>query len=160
MKADTFIKLLRKVIREEVQAVVREELGILLETPESKPVVAETKQTTVKNSMVQTTVKNSMVESIKPAKPTQPLKPVNFTNNNILNEILNETATSSDWRSVANMNSNMAQGFGGPVDIPVVNSVDQMLASSRPAGDINSVRIDAVPDFSGLMSKMKQNGQI
>jgi hypothetical protein len=58
------------------------------------------------------------------------------------------------------MNSNMAQGFGGPVDIPVVNSVDQMLASSRPAGDINSVRIDAVPDFSGLMSKMKQNGQI
>lgn len=151
MKADTFIKLLRKVVREEVQAVVREELGILLETPESKPVVAETKQTTVKNSMV---------ESIKPAKPTQPLKPVNFTQNNILNEILNETATSSDWRSVANMNSNMAQGFGGPVDVPVVNSVDQMLASSRPAGDINSVRIDAVPDFSGLMSKMKQNGQI
>jgi hypothetical protein len=151
MKADTFIKLLRKVIREEVQAVVRKELGILLETPESKPVVAEAKKTTVKNSMV---------ESIKPAKPTQLLKPVNFTQNNILNEILNETATTSDWRSVANMNSNMAQGFGGPVDVPVVNSVDQMLASTRPAGDINSVRIDAVPDFSALMGKMKQNGQI
>jgi hypothetical protein len=54
----------------------------------------------------------------------------------------------------------MAQGFGGPVDVPVVNSVDQMLASSRPAWDINSVRIDAVPDFSALMGKMKQNGQI
>ena len=147
MKADTFVKLLRKVIREEVQAVVREELGILLEAPESKPVVAETKQTTVKNSMV---------ESIKPAKPTQPLKPVSFTNNNILNE----TATSSDWRSVANMNSNMAQGFGGPVDVPVVNSVDQMLANTRPAGDINAVKIDVVPDFSALMSKMKQDGKI
>ena len=151
MKADTFVKLLRKVIREEVQAVVREELGILLEAPEPKPVVAEARQTTVKNSMV---------ESIKPAKPTQPLKPMNFTNNNILNEILNETATSGDWHSVANMNSSMAQGFSGPVDTPVVNSVDQMLASTRPAGDINAVRIDVVPDFSALMNKMKQDGKI
>jgi hypothetical protein len=151
MKADTFVKLLRKVIREEVQAVVREELGILLEAPESKPVVAETRQTTVKNSMV---------ESIKPAKPTQPLKPMNFTNNNILNEILNETATSGDWHSVANMNSSMARGFSGPVDVPVVNSVDQMLASTRPAGDINAVKIDVVPDFSALMNKMKQDGKI
>jgi hypothetical protein len=151
MKADTFVKLLRKVIREEVQAVVREELGILLEAPEPKPVVAEARQTTVKNSMV---------ESIKPAKPTQPLKPMNFTNNNILNEILNETATSGDWHSVANMNSSMARGFSGPVDVPVVNSVDQMLASTRPAGDINAVRIDVVPDFSALMNKMKQDGKI
>lgn len=151
MKADTFIKLLRKVIREEVQAVVREELGILLEAPSPKPVVAEAKKTTVKNSMV---------ESIKPAKPTQPLKPTTFTNNNILNEILNETAITSDWRSVANMNSNMAQGFGGPIDVPVVESVDQMLANTRPAGDINAVKIDVVPDFSALMSKMKQDGKI
>lgn len=151
MKADTFVKLLRKVIREEVQAVVREELGILLEAPAPKPVVAEANKTTVKNSMV---------ESIKPAKPTQPLKPTAFTNNNILNEILNETANAGDWRSVANMNSSMAQGFGGPIDVPVVNSVDQMLANTRPAGDINAVRIDAVPDFSGLMQTMKAKGQI
>lgn len=151
MKADTFVKLLRKVIREEVQAVVREELGILLEAPDPKPVVAEAKKATVKNSMV---------ESIRPAKPTQPVTPMAFTQNNILNEILNETATTSDWRSVANMNSNMAQGFGGPVDVPVVNSVDQMLASTRPAGDINAVKIDVVPDFSALMGKLKQDGKI
>ena len=153
MKADTFVKLLRKVIREEVQAVVREELGILLEAPEPKPVVAEARQTTVKNSMV---------ESIKPAKPTQPLKPMTFTNNNILNEILNETATSGDWYSVANMNSSMAQGFSGPMvnEVAVVNSVDQMLANTRPAGDINAVKIDVVPDFSALMNKMKQDGKI
>jgi hypothetical protein len=151
MKADIFVKLLRKIIREEVQAVIREELGILLEVPKPKPTVADAKQTVVKNSMV---------ELIKPAKPTQPLKPMNFTNNNILNEILNETATSSDWRSVANMNSNMAQGFGGPVDIPVVENVDQMLTYTRPAGDINAVKIDVVPDFSALMNKMRQDGKI
>jgi hypothetical protein len=85
---------------------------------------------------------------------------MNFTNNNILNEILNETATSGDWHSVANMNSSMARGFSGPVDVPVVNSVDQMLASTRPAGDINAVKIDVVPDFSALMNKMKQDGKI
>jgi DUF438 domain-containing protein len=151
MKTDTFIKLLRKVIREEVQAVVREELGILLEAPDPKPVVAEAKQTTVKNSMV---------ESIKPAKPTQPAKPMAFTQNNILNEILNQTAQSGDWRSVAEMNSNDAMGFGGIAEPTVVNSVDAMLANTRPAGDINSVRIDTVPDFTGLMQTMKAKGQI
>ncbi len=151
MKADTFIKLLRKVIREEVQAVVREELGILLEAPEPKPIMVETKKTVIKNSMV---------ESIKPAKPKQPTKPISFTQNNILNEILNETAHASDWQSIANMDSSMAQGFGGIQEPTVVNNVDQMLVSTRPAGDINSVRIDVVPDFSNLMKTMKEKGQI
>lgn len=150
MKADTFVKLLRKVIREEVQAVVREELGILLEAPDPKPVVAETKQTTVKNSMV---------ESIKPAKPTQPAKPMAFTNNNILNEILNQTAQSGDWRSIADMKSGDVMGFGGAEPV-VVESVDAMLANTRPTGDINSVKIDVVPDFSALMGKLKQDGKI
>ena len=153
MKADTFVKLLRKVIREEVQAVVREELGILLEAPDPKPVVAEAKKTTVKNSMV---------ESIKPAKPTQPLKPTTFTQNNILNDILNETRQASEWQSLGTMDSSMAQGFNGPMmnEVQVVNSVDQMLANTRPAGDINAVKIDVVPDFSALMGKLKQDGKI
>lgn len=153
MKADTFVKLLRKVIREEVQAVVREELGILLEAPEPKPVVAETKKPVTKNSMV---------ESIKPAKPIQPSKPMAYTNNNILNDILNETRQASEWQSLGNMDSSMAQGFNGPMmsEVKVVSSVDQMLANTRPAGDINAVKIDVVPDFSALMNKMKQEGQI
>lgn len=158
MKADTFIKLLRKVIREEVQSVVREELGLLLEAPTSKKTVTETKKSVVKNSMV---------ESIKPTKPSQPAKPSTFTNNNVLNDILNETAYSGEWRSVIDGTSQMAPNFspsmgqyGGVSEPVVVESVDQMLANTRPAGDINSVRIDTVPDFSGLMSKMKEQGQI
>jgi len=150
MKADTFVKLLRKVVREEVQAVVREELGLLLEAPTPKPVVAESKKPAIKNSMV---------ESIRPAKPTQPSKSMNFSSNNVLNDILNETANAGEWRSVADMKSNDVMGFGGNESM-VVESVDQMLASTRPAGDINAVRIDVVPDFTALMSKMKQEGQI
>ena len=155
MKADTFVKLLRKVVREEVQAVVREELGLLLETPTmSKPLVAESK-----NSVV----KNSMVESIRPAKPTQPSKPMNFSNNDVLNQILNETANSNEWRTVADMKTGDAMGFSGNAhgnEPMVVESVDQMFANTRPAGDINAVRIDVVPDFTGIMAKMKQEGQI
>lgn len=151
MKADTFIKLLRKVIREEVQSVVREELGILLETPSPKPSIMETKKTTINNSMI---------ESIKPTKSIQSSKPMSFTNNNILNDILNETRQANDWQTIASMDSNMAQGFGGPINVPVVDSVDAMLANTRPAGDINAVKIDVVPNFSALMSKMKQKGEI
>jgi hypothetical protein len=155
MKADTFVKLLRKVVREEVQAVVREELGLLLEAPASKPVVAESKKPAVKNSMV---------ESIRPAKPTQPSKTMNFSNNDVLNQILNETANTGEWRTVADMKADNAMGFGGGNtygnEPMVVESVDQMFANTRPAGDINAVRIDVVPDFTGLMAKMKQEGQI
>ena len=157
MKTDTFIKLLRKVIREEVQSVVREELGLLLETPEPKKTVVETKKPTVKNSMV---------ESIRPVAK-QPAKPSNFTNNNILNDILNETANGGEWRSVLDATSNMAPNFapsigqyGGVAEPAVVDSVDQMLANTRPAGDINAVKIDVVPDFSNLMQTMKEKGQI
>jgi hypothetical protein len=157
MKADTFIKLLRKVIREEVQSAVREELGLLLEAPESKKTVTETKKPVTKNSMV---------ESIKPVTK-QPTKPSTFTNNNVLNDILNETANGGEWRSVIDGTSQMAPNFspmngayGGVAEPTVVSSVDQMLSSARPAGDVTHVKIDAVPDFSALMSTMKEKGQI
>ena len=158
MKADTFIKLLRKVVREEVQQVVREELGLILETPKSEKTIAET---------IKPAVKNSMVESIRPVKPIQTAKSMEFTNNNILNDILNETANGGEWRSIVDATSQMAPNFGpmngayGDInETTVVSSVDQMLANTRPAGDINSVKIDTVPDFTSLMSKMKEKGQI
>ena len=42
----------------------------------------------------------------------------------------------------------------------VVQSADDMLASAPKTTDINQVTIDAVPDFSGLMGKMKESGRI
>lgn len=151
MKADTFIKLLRKVVREEVQSVVREELGLLLETPTAKQPVIKIEKSVVKNSMVESIMKKPLLKD----KP--------FTSNNILNDILNETANANDWQSLGNMDSSMAQGFGGSMinnEPTVVGSVDEMLANTRPAGDINAVKIDVVPDFSKLMSAMKEKGQI
>jgi len=149
MKTDTFVKLLRKVVREEVQQVVREELGLLLETPEPKKTVVETK--------------NSLVDSIKDSIPAKPITPTMFTNNSILNDILNETAVNGDFRSMGNFDSSNAQSFGmGNLmnETAVVTSVDQMLSTARPAGDVSQVQIDAVPDFSGLMATMKEKGQL
>lgn len=154
MKSETFIKVLRKIIREEVQQVVREELSLLTETLEPKTELIETKKPVAKNSMI---------ESIKSSTPKQAPKPTLFANNNILNDILNETAYSSDWKSVVDATSNMAPNFGpfgGGTEPAVVNSVDQMLSSARPAGDVTHVQIDAVPDFSNLMKTMKEKGQI
>jgi hypothetical protein len=160
MKSETFIKILRQVVREEVQQVVREELKLLIETPITEKSIVESKKPTIKNSLI---------ESIKPTKPTTqaPAKTTPFTNNGILNDILNETVNGGEWRSVIEGNSSMAPNFGmiglGDVSAPtakVVESVDQMLASARPSSDVAHVQIDAVPDFSALMSTMKEKGQI
>jgi hypothetical protein len=64
-----------------------------------------------------------------------------------------------------NADASMAQGFPTMISNPagatqVVESVDQMLANTRPASDVTQVQIDSVPDFSALMGKMKSNGQI
>jgi hypothetical protein len=128
---------------------VREELGLLLETPEPKKTVVETK--------------NSLVDSIKDSIPAKPITPTMFANNSILNDILNETAVNGDFRSMGNFDSSNAQSFGmgNPMnETAVVTSVDQMLSTARPAGDVSQVQIDAVPDFSGLMATMKEKGQL
>jgi DNA-binding HxlR family transcriptional regulator len=157
MKSDLFIKALRKIIREEVQKVVKEELEALVEQSiVSEPIVENKKPV----------VKNSLVESIKAVK-SSPTKTIQFANNNILNEILNDTANGNEWRSVIDATSQMAPNFapsigeyGMTTEAPVVKSVDQMLASAKPAGDVSRVQIDAVPDFSALMKTMKEKGQI
>ena len=59
-------------------------------------------------------------------------------------------------------NFGMVGGVGntGGSSTKVVESVDQMLASARPSSDVAHVQIDSVPDFSALMSTMKEKGQI
>ena len=55
-----------------------------------------------------------------------------------------------------------AVGFQGNMPntpTKVVDSVDAMVANQKTS-DINQVSIDAVPDFSGLMGKMKDAGKI
>ena len=60
------------------------------------------------------------------------------------------------------MSSQDAVGFqGGMPGAPtkVVDSVDEMI-SNQKTSDINQVSIDAVPDFSGLMGTLKEQGKL
>ena len=154
MKSAEFLKELRKIIREEIEIALDSRLETL----------NEVKQPT------QTKRASSTLSSILPPK-TQPKRniPVPEVKNPLLASILNETAmsmTGDDYRTVVDVDASMAPNFAGmmrssmPQAVPVVESVEGMLASSAPTSDINAVQINAVPDFSAIMGKFKENGKI
>ena len=74
--------------------------------------------------------------------------------------------TGDDYKTAINADASMAPNFMGmmknnmPQATPVVESVESMLASTTPTSDINAVQINAVPDFSAIMGKFKENGKI
>jgi hypothetical protein len=154
MKLDAF----RKIIREEVRGVIKEELSLIMSTP-----ITETK--IVKKPVVeQKSKKPSLSELTETVQPTAPQKPL-FDSQNPLAQMLNETAAAGEWRSIngGGYSAQDAVGFQGGMpggSAKVVESVDQMLAGKQGITDLNQVSIDAVPDFSGLMGKMKEQGKI
>tara|TARA_B100001094_G_scaffold295337_1_gene316629 strand:- start:275 stop:745 length:471 start_codon:yes stop_codon:yes gene_type:complete len=156
MKLEAF----RKIIREEVRDVIKEELSLIMQTPITetkivqKPVVEQKSKT---NSLSELMEETPQLQ--QPTEPTQPL----FEGAGALANVLNQTHAEGGWRNLnGGMSSQDAVGFqGGMPGSPtkVVDSVDAMI-SNQKTSDINQVSIDAVPDFSGLMGKMKDAGKI
>ena len=156
MKLDVF----RKIIREEVRGVIKEELSLIMQTP-----LTETK--VIQKPVVEQKIKNNSLSELieetpqvqQPTKPTQPL----FEGVGALADVLNQTHVEGGWRNLnGGMSSQDAVGFQGNMPntpTKVVDSVDAMVANQKTS-DINQVSIDAVPDFSGLMGKMKESGKI
>ena len=79
------------------------------------------------------------------------------------------SAQAGEWKTLNGGEFNASQAVGwnggaphmiGGSNTPVVASVDEMIKSQGPVRDINDVSINVVPDFSGLMSKLKENGKI
>ncbi len=156
MKLEAF----RKIIREEVRGVIKEELSLIMQTPITetkivqKPVVEQKSKTKPLSDLIEETPQVQ-----QSTKPTQPL----FEGAGALANVLNQTHAEGGWRNLnGGMSSQDAVGFqGGMPGTPtkVVDSVDEMI-SNQKTSDINQVSIDAVPDFSGLMGKMKDAGKI
>jgi len=146
------LEVLRKLIREEVRAAIKEEIVPILKENAISPKNAPTKS-----------YSNSLKEELTKSKKIK----VNSTGDPLM-DLLNETKmgmTGDDYRTVFNGDSAMAQGFPSMMNNPVsqtqvVESVGQMLNSSRPSTDVTQVQIDAVPDFSALMKTMQSKGQI
>ena len=157
MKLDVF----RKIIREEVRGVIKEELSLIMQTPltETKVIQKPVVEQKIKNNSLSELIEEIPQQIVEPQKPSQPL----FEGVGALADVLNQTHTEGGWRNLnGGMSSQDAVGFqGGMPGTPtkVVDSVDAMVANQKTS-DINQVSIDAVPDFSGLMGKMKESGKI
>jgi len=155
MKLDAF----RKIIREEVRGVIKEELSLIMSTP-----VTETK--VVKKPVVEQKVSKPSFSEIVNEEVVQQQyqQPVLESTGNPMLDMLNETAAAGEWRSInGGYNSGHAAGFAGGMpggNVKVVETVDQMLAGKQGATDLNSIVIDSVPDFSGVMGKLKDSGKI
>ena len=154
MKLDAF----RKIIREEVRGVIKEELSLIMSTP-----ITETK--IVKKPVVEQKVQKPSFSELVNEEVVQPKQPTFEPTGNPMLDILNETAAAGEWRNIngGGYTAQDAVGFAGGMpggSAKVVESVDQMLAGKQGITDLNQVSIDAVPDFSGLMGKMKEQGKI
>lgn len=141
------LDILRKIIREEVKAVFQEELAGIL-----KEAIIANKGTTI--TEVAQPRKQSVPGTLNTAQP-RVIAPM-LGANNPLNSILAETAQS--------MTDHDLESLGGTSgverDVPIVESVNGMFAAARPSSNLDAIEINAVPDFSGLMAKMKANGEI
>ena len=87
METKSFLKLLRKVIREEVQSVVRKELKVALN---------ETKLDHKKVIDHGMDLHNIAEKSQRPVRSKK-----KFVKDSMLNDILNETATSADFSTMS-----------------------------------------------------------
>ena len=151
------IDLLRKLIREEVAKAIRQEMPAILQevrtSTTTKEVIKESKQ-----------VKKAVPLTLN----TQPMRPVaNFSGNPLAN-LLNETAMSmGEMDDMSFTSANIGPdsigvdptSFFQPKQV-AVGDVNSMLATARASSDPSMVQINEVPDFTGLMSKLKAKGAI
>lgn len=145
----TKIDLLRKLIREEVVSALRQELPNILN--EVKYPVNDPKKA------LQEQVKSKIPGTLN---TPQSKRPIVFANNNPMAALLNDTAKSmiNEDFSMTTDQVHPALAFQPKEDR--VTTVEGMLGSARKSSNVDAVQINEVPDFSALMNKMKERGQI
>jgi|TARA_R110002096_G_scaffold432912_2_gene650548 hypothetical protein len=146
MKTEGFVKLLRKIIREEVSKAVRTELKPLLnEVNNVSPALSE----------------------IAP-RPVVKKQQKQYTKNTILNDLLNETASApasqelADWSSV-NFKKDMDQSFSAnrqpsmPLATSGINGEAVNMSNPKVASTMKAM----TRDYSGLIKAIdKKNGKM
>jgi len=144
------IDLLRKLIREEVVSALRQELPNILKEHKVNPV---------------TDSKKSLQEQVKSKIPgtlntPQSRKPMVFSGNNPMAALLNDTAKAMVNEGFSTSMDSVHPSMAFQPKEDKVTSVEGMLGSARKSSNVDAVQINEVPDFSALMSKMKERGQI
>lgn len=167
MDTKSFTSLLRKIIREEVRSAVRAEMKTLLNEQKTNH-----KQVIQHGSQLHQMAERNPYDVTYSAKTAKVAAPKQFVKDSMLNDLLNETALSSqpvdqEWPSM-DFRSEMAQAFGmgggGYVDdVPhVAPAVD---FDHRPVNINNPAvakTVDAMTrDYSALMKAIdKKKGVI
>ena len=153
MDKKSFAGILRKIIREEVTKAVRSEMRALLnenKTDHSK---------TIDHGLSL----HEMMDEPAP-KPRQKAPKRQYSSNNMLNDLLNETGPlreNNSWNSM-NFNSQMAQGFAAPISQPAVAPPVDL--DGRPVNTSNEKVATVVnamtKDYSALMKAIdKKKGK-
>ena len=114
MKATVFEKLIRKVVREEIDYALRREIKTLKEDlrEELKPQVVEQP---LQRTPIPENVQTSLKEKIIGKKPISK----NFVSNNTLNDLLNETAQGDTNLERGTSPVNLSQPFDTSSPIPI-----------------------------------------
>ena len=141
MESKTFVKLLRKIIREEVGRAVKQAL-------------TESNINQVSNNI-------NLTEIAEDPIPNRPIAKKKFTKNPMLNDLLNETAATpvsqemTDW-STMNYRSEMAQAFGmdrqssGPTMPLATQGINGEAVNMNNEGVATAVKA-MTRDYSALM---------
>ena len=141
--------LLRKLIREEVVKALRQELPSLLKEVKSSQIV-ENKRPTF----------NVGKSSIPATLNTAERKPIKFAGNNPMASLLNDTAKSMLTEDFSMTTDQVHPTMAFQPKEDKVTTVEGMLGSARRSSSVDTVQINEVPDFSALMNRMKEKGQI
>ena len=151
--ADLLEVVVRKVVREEMKPILKEIKN------SSKPIIKEVRRKKTTNTKDPLDV--SDVLKTERAKPSAQ----KFSENSMLNDMLNETAESGEWRTMdSTFGANQAQGFsrqamaeqlGYGNDVPIVQN---MIPNVDPDGKPLTVNIEGTAvadaltkDYSALM---------
>jgi hypothetical protein len=143
------IDALRKLIREELRAVLNEELPKILKEVKA-PVVVDQKKN------LQEQIKSKIPGTLNTTSP----KPIKFTGNHPMAAFLNDTAKSMINEDFSMTSADVHPAMAFQPNQVSVGSVEGMLGTARPSSNINAVQINEVPDFSALMGKLKEKGEI
>jgi hypothetical protein len=144
MKAATFENLIRKVVREEIDYSLRREIKTLKEDlrSELKPTIVEHTERMVE---VPEATKNSLREKIMGTQSLKSRSKQQFSEDNTLNDLLNETAMGDTNTQVAQAPVSLSQPFSTGAPLP-------MDTTGMPTEVAKAV----TRDYSGLMKAINK----
>ena len=123
MKAKTFENLIRKVVREEIDYALRREIKTLKEDlrDELKPSIVEHKEKIIKvpSKEISKNVKSTLKKKIMGTQLIKQRPKQNFTSNNALNDLLNETAQGDTNLESGNTPVSLSQPFATGAPLPM-----------------------------------------